>query len=58
MKTTDTPNILTQTSITEIASFTRRSGLSLWHSTHRCHPEYQQAMVDSQRLTLGGLRHG
>jgi hypothetical protein len=42
MKTTHTPDTLTQASLGELASFEERPCLSLYQPTHRRHPENQQ----------------
>jgi len=42
MKTTHTPDTLTQASLAELTAFKGRPCLSLYQPTHRCHPENQQ----------------
>jgi len=50
MKTTPTPNTLTQASLDEIASFEGRPCLSLYQPTHRRHPDNQQDPIRFRHL--------
>ncbi len=50
MKTTHTPDTLTQASLAEMASFKGRPCLSLYQPTHRRHPENQQDPIRFRHL--------
>ena len=50
MKTTHTPDTLTRASLAEMASFKRRSCLSLYQPTHRRHPDNQQDPIRFRHL--------
>ncbi len=50
MKTTHTPDPLTQASLAEIASFQGRPCLSLYQPTHRRHPDNQQDPIRFRHL--------
>ncbi len=50
MKTTHTPDTLTQASLAETASFKGRPCLSLYQPTHRRHPENQQDPIRFRHL--------
>lgn len=50
MKTTRTPDTLTQTSLAELLSFQGRPCLSLYQPTHRRHPENQQDSIRFHQL--------
>ncbi len=50
MKTTHTPDTLTQASLAEIASFKGQPCLSLYQPTHRCHPDNQQDPIRFRHL--------
>jgi len=50
MKTTHTPDTLTQASLAELASFQGRPCLSLYQPTHRRHPENQQDSIRFRHL--------
>lgn len=50
MKTSHTPDTLTQTSLAELASFKERPCLSLYQPTHRRHPENQQDPIRFRHL--------
>lgn len=50
MKTTHTPDPLTQASLAEIASFKARPSLSLYQPTHRGHPDNQQDPIRFRHL--------
>ncbi len=50
MKTTHTPDTLTQASLAEMASFEGRPCLSLYQPTHRRHPDNQQDPIRFRHL--------
>jgi Bacterial archaeo-eukaryotic release factor family 3 len=50
MNTTHTPDLLTQASLAEIASFQGRPCLSLYQPTHRRHPDNQQDPIRFRHL--------
>jgi len=50
MKTTHTPDTLTQARLTEMASFKGRPCLSLYQPTHRHHPDNQQDPIRFRHL--------
>jgi len=50
MKTTHTPDILSQASLAEMASFKERPCLSLYQPTHRRHPDNQQDPIRFRQL--------
>jgi hypothetical protein len=50
MKTTHTPDTLTQASLAEMASFKGRPCLSLYQPTHRRHPDNQQDPIRFRHL--------
>ncbi len=50
MKTTHTPDALTQASLAELASFDGQPCLSLYQTTHRRHPDNQQDPIRFRQL--------
>jgi hypothetical protein len=50
MKSTHTPDTLTQASLSEMATFEGRPCLSLYQPTHRRHPDNQQDMIRFRHL--------